>query len=210
MTGSSPVTRCSRDNVKATVREQLTRSLRRYGLPDGMLMDNGPRWGSPCTAGRLDPPHHTRFTVSLMRLGVTVTRSRPFHPQTVGKDERFHRTLEVEVLRYGSFSSVRHTQKRFDDWQGCLRPGAAPRNPGHGRAGRAIPAQFTAISREAAGDRIPIDRSGQARLQQRPDSLGRTPGPNRRRVRRASRSRSDPPPRRDDGTCSSVIRRFVK
>jgi transposase InsO family protein len=111
------VLRACADQRFGTVQEQLTRTFRRYGLPDRMLMDNGPPWGAPYTAGRLDPPHHTRFTVWLMRIGVGVTHSRPFHPQTLGKDERFHRALEAEVLRHGPFTSVDHTQKRFDDWR---------------------------------------------------------------------------------------------
>lgn len=113
----SLVLRACRDQRARTVRDQLTRAFHRYGLPDRMLVDNGPPWGSPYTAGRLDPPHHTQFTVWLMRLGVKVTHSRPFHPQTLGKEERFHRTLGAEVLRTGSFFSVNHTQKRFDEWR---------------------------------------------------------------------------------------------
>ena len=80
-----------------TVRAQLTSVFRRYGLPFAMLMDNGAPWGE---AGNQP---HTVFTVWLMRLGVRVTHGRPFHPQTQGKDERFHRTLKAEVLSGKSF-----------------------------------------------------------------------------------------------------------
>jgi hypothetical protein len=33
-----------------------------------------------------------------MRLGIEVSHGRPYHPQTQGKDERFHRTLSEELL----------------------------------------------------------------------------------------------------------------
>ena len=35
----------------------------------------------------------------LIRLGIGVSHSRPYHPQTQGKDERFHRSLKAEVLQ---------------------------------------------------------------------------------------------------------------
>jgi len=34
-----------------------------------------------------------------MLLGIKVLHGRPYHPQTQGKEERFHRTLNVELLR---------------------------------------------------------------------------------------------------------------
>ena len=77
------------DERGATVQERLTRIFRRYGLPHKMMMDNGSPWGS-------DAAHpHTLLTVWLLRLGVKVGHSGPYHPQTLGKDERFHRCLTV-------------------------------------------------------------------------------------------------------------------
>jgi transposase InsO family protein len=71
----------------------LTKVFRRYGLPHRMTMDNGSPWGS-VMHGRA---FHTRFAAWLMQLGIIVSHSRPRHPQTQGKDERFHRTLKLEV-----------------------------------------------------------------------------------------------------------------
>lgn len=105
------------DQQTRTVREQLTRTFRRYGLPERVLTDNGPPWGAPYTAGREDPPHYTQLTVWLMRLGVTISHSRPFHPQTLGKDERFHRTIQAEVLRYSRFESLQASQDRLTRWR---------------------------------------------------------------------------------------------
>ena len=36
------------------------------------------------------------------------------HPQTQGKDERFHRTLKFEVLRHFNFTNLEHCQREFD------------------------------------------------------------------------------------------------
>jgi transposase InsO family protein len=94
-----------------TVRAQLVPVFRRYGLPFAMLMDNGAPWGD---AGHQP---HTVFTVWLMRLGVRVTHCRPFHPQTQGKDERFHRTLKVELLAGKSFRNLAACQHAFDRWR---------------------------------------------------------------------------------------------
>jgi transposase InsO family protein len=96
---------------ETTVRGQLVAVFRRYGLPFAMLMDNGPPWGD----GGHQP--HTGFTVWLMRLGVRVTHGRPFHPQTQGKDERFHRSLKAEVLSGKSFRDLSAAQQAFDHWR---------------------------------------------------------------------------------------------
>jgi hypothetical protein len=53
----------------------------------------------------------------LIRLGITVSHSRPCHPQTQGKEERFHRTLEIELLRGHPFSSLAQCQRAFDRWR---------------------------------------------------------------------------------------------
>ena len=46
-----------------------------------------------------------------------VSHGRPHHPQTQGKDERFHRTLKAEVLQRPPFDSLAHAQQAFDGWR---------------------------------------------------------------------------------------------
>lgn len=108
---------CANETGK-TVQTQLTRTFEQYGLPDAMTMDNGAPWG-------VDADHsNTAFTRWLMRLFIRVTHSRPYHPQTQGKDERFHRTLKAEVLRGPPFRDLDHAQQRFDAYN-FERPHAA-------------------------------------------------------------------------------------
>ena len=57
------------------------------------------------------------LTVWLLRLGIAVSHGRPYHPQTQGKDERFHRTLNAELLRRADFRDVRHAQSLLDPWR---------------------------------------------------------------------------------------------
>lgn len=96
---------------KTIVEQHLIDVFRKYGMPFRMLMDNGPPWGNDSTF------KYTALTVWLMRLGVKVIHSRPYHPQTVGKDERFHRTLKAEVLKYCEDKSIQQCQVLFDGWR---------------------------------------------------------------------------------------------
>lgn len=101
-----------------TVREHLTHTFRRYGLPHRMAMDNGSPWGDTA-----DSPY-TPLVAWLIRLGINVSHSRPYHPQTLGKDERFHRTLKAEVLQQ-AFPDLDTAQDHFDRWRAiynCERP----------------------------------------------------------------------------------------
>lgn len=94
-----------------TVQQRLTALFRSYGLPQSMLMDNGNPWGAQ------GEPRYTTFQVWLMRLGIRVYHGQPFHPQTQGKDERFHRTLNAEVLQGRTFRDLSHCQQAFDAWR---------------------------------------------------------------------------------------------
>jgi hypothetical protein len=95
-----------------TVREQLTGVFQRYGLPVRINTDNGQPWGASRQPGQL-----TDLVIWLIRQGIRISFSRPYHPQTNGKDERFHRTLKAEVLNGRSFHSLQHAQEAFDLWR---------------------------------------------------------------------------------------------
>jgi transposase InsO family protein len=94
-----------------TVRERLEGTFRHYGLPDAFFVDNGTPWGDP------SGERWTRFEVWLLKLGIGVIHSRPYHPQSRGKNERFHRTLKAEVLALRRFRDLAETQRAFDAWR---------------------------------------------------------------------------------------------
>lgn len=106
-----PVLEACADQRTDTVRACLTRAFRRYGLPWRMTMDNGPPWGS----GAGEP--FTPLGVWLMEQDIGVSHSRPYHPQTQGKDERFHRTLKAEILSGPPLRDLAHAAELFERWR---------------------------------------------------------------------------------------------
>lgn len=98
------------DERTGTVQARLIALFERYGLPWRLLADNGAPWGD---GGSRD----TALTVWLLRLGITVGHGRPYHPQTQGKEERFHRTLKAEVLAAENFADLTAAQAAFDPWR---------------------------------------------------------------------------------------------
>jgi hypothetical protein len=94
-----------------TVRDRLELTFRHYGLPDAFFVDNGTPWGDP------SGERWTRFAVWLLKLGIKVIHSRPYHPQSRGKNERFHRTLNAEVFALRCFRDLAETQRAFDAWR---------------------------------------------------------------------------------------------
>lgn len=125
------------DQQRFTVQAHLTAIFRSAGLPECFLVDNGPPWGTH-TAQRL-----TALGVWLVRVGVRIVHARSYHPQTIGKDERFHRTLKAELLSRQEFTDLAHAQSYFDPWRAVyntLRP--------HEALGLAVPAsRYQASSR---------------------------------------------------------------
>jgi transposase InsO family protein len=94
-----------------TVRAHLETTFRHYGLPDAFFVDNGSPWGDPTG----EP--WTRLGVWMLKLGIDVLHSRPYHPQSRGKNERFHRTLKAEVFALRRFRYLAEVQRAFDQWR---------------------------------------------------------------------------------------------
>lgn len=106
------LTACSNEQTD-TVKTQLTAAFTTYGLPEVILADNGAPWGSSNPQFRWTP-----LKVWLADVGVRVVHSRPRHPQTLGKEERFHLTLIKELLTPDrTWTSLDDIQDAFDEWR---------------------------------------------------------------------------------------------
>jgi transposase InsO family protein len=94
-----------------TVQNRLDRTFRRYGLPEAFFVDNGGPWGD--AGGQ----RWTWLCVWLLKLGIAVLHSQPYHPQSRGKNERFHRTLKAEIFALRRFRNLAEVQHAFDLWR---------------------------------------------------------------------------------------------
>lgn len=127
-----------------TVKQALITTFLEYGLPLRMTMDNGAPWGSSQTF------RYTTLSVWLIHLGIRVSYSRPRHPQTQGKLERFHRTLKTELLNRFSFSELKDAQDGFNWWRKIYneeRP--------HGALGLDVPANRYKHSSNPYPEKLP-------------------------------------------------------
>jgi transposase InsO family protein len=83
----------------------------RYGLPRQVLSDNG-----LCFSGRLHGVE-VAFERNLAELGVELINSGPYHPQTLGKLERFHKTLKIWLVDEGPAWDLEHLQELLDGFR---------------------------------------------------------------------------------------------
>jgi transposase InsO family protein len=87
------------------VMEAFARGIAEYGAPQEVLTDQGRQY----TAWRGE----TDFERELRRNGIRHVKSRPQHPQTLGKVERFWKTLWEEFLSRTVFSDFADCQRRL-------------------------------------------------------------------------------------------------
>jgi transposase InsO family protein len=114
-----------KNQQRQTVQEHLIFVFRKYGLPDMILCDNGPPWGSAGQETEEVPHTYTKLEKWFIRLNVLPVHGHPYHPQTQGKDERFHRTMNEEILSKKKMHDHEQCQNQFDYFReryNCKRP----------------------------------------------------------------------------------------
>src|SRR5947208_9124972 len=135
-----------------TVRDHLEQTFRRYGLPDAILVDNGSPWGDGPAQG------WTKLGVWLLKLGVEILHSRPYHPQTRGKNERFHRTLKGRGAGDGNPPQLCRGAGRLRPLALDLQPQAPTPGPRPRGAGQPLSPEPAIDAQQAARARVPDGR----------------------------------------------------
>ncbi|KUH86103.1 MULTISPECIES: IS481 family transposase [unclassified Mycobacterium] len=95
----------------ADVVDTVTAAITQWGTPAGALTDNGAIFTAKQRgAGR------TALEIMLGELGIKYSRSRPYHPQTCGKVERFHQTLKKHLRALPPAATIDELQYQIDDF----------------------------------------------------------------------------------------------
>jgi len=97
-----------RSQTAAHVLEVYRRAISEYGVPKEILTDNGRQY--------LNWRGTTTFQKELAKDRVKHIRSGPHHPMTLGKIERFWKTILQEFLLHAQFDSFDDAQTRITIW----------------------------------------------------------------------------------------------
>lgn len=127
--------------------------FRQYGLPQAILTDNGRNF-----AGLKNG--YTLFERALMDQDILPIHGRVRHPQTQGKIERFHRSMENEVLKPHRPQNFAETTEILNQWKSIYnfeRP--------HEALGDRCPAQVYSPSQRSYLEKVhPYDYGSQYHL----------------------------------------------
>lgn len=94
-----------RQQTADNVLEVLRSALARHGAPKEILTDQGAQfkhWGGV-----------TQFEKLLSKLNIVHTKARPHHPQTCGKIEAYHKTIQRELIDKDFFLSQEQAIERI-------------------------------------------------------------------------------------------------
>jgi transposase InsO family protein len=127
-----------------------------FGTPASTLTDNGRVYTARFGGGR------NAFEYLLPMLGVQQKNGHPGHPQTQGKIERFHQTLQRWLRARPAAKTIRELQTQLDRFRGYYneqRPHRALERATPGHAYRATPKALPASNGHAPGHyRLRYDR----------------------------------------------------
>jgi transposase InsO family protein len=79
-----------------------------WGLPASLLTDNGAVYTATYRHG------YSAMESELFHLGIAYKHSRPYHPQTCGKVERFHQTLKKFLAKQRPAATIAELQAQVD------------------------------------------------------------------------------------------------
>ena len=97
-------------NAEKTAFTAFERLFKERGLPQAIRSDNGVPFASPNGLFNL-----SRLSVWWLRLGISIERIKPGHPQQNGRHERMHLTLKKEATRPAG-ANLLQQQAKFDSF----------------------------------------------------------------------------------------------
>jgi transposase InsO family protein len=131
----------------ADVAASFVKAAASHGDPASMLSDNGAVF-----TGRSRRGGRVALEVTLNARGIVFRHSRPYHPQTCGKVERFHQTLKKWLARRSPAATVSQLQTQLDTfttYYNTIRP--------HRALHRATPRQAFEARPKAVPTATPLD-----------------------------------------------------
>ena len=131
------------------VDDSFRKAAASYGDPASMLSDNGAVF-----TGRSRRGGRVVLEVTLNARGITFRHSRPYHPETCGKVERFHQTLKKWLTHQPRAQTLRQLQAQLDAFRAyynTVRP--------HRALGRRTPQQAYDARPKAIPTTTPLDDS---------------------------------------------------
>jgi hypothetical protein len=124
-----------------------------WGLPASLLTDNG------CVFTATHRHGFSAFESELFALGIDAKHSRPYHPQTCGKVERFHQTLKKLLAKQPRATTIAELQaqlERFVAYYNEVRP--------HRAKGRTPPVAAFSSRDKARPRRVDVTTSKELRV----------------------------------------------
>lgn len=134
----------------ADVVRTLHKTAQKWGYPESFLTDNGLIFTSQLRHGVIG-----HLEMALLALGIRSKHSRPYHPQTCGKVERFHQTMKKYLAKQDPAVTKKQLQgqlDRFVEYYNTVRP--------HRGIGRRTPAKAFASRQKSFPQGPKIDCAG--------------------------------------------------
>jgi transposase InsO family protein len=106
---------CAKLVVRATAKpvcDALVEALRRHGIPEQILTDNGKVF----TGKLARKPATVLFDRICHENGIKHILTAPYSPTTTGKIERLHKTMRKEFFSVNTFDTLEQAQAALDAW----------------------------------------------------------------------------------------------
>jgi transposase InsO family protein len=134
----------------------------RHGPPASTLTDNGMVFTTRLAGGR---GGRNGFETELARLGIIQKNSRPNHPTTCGKVERFHQTLKIWLAGRPRATNIPDLQQLLDDFIDIYN---------HQRPHQSLAKAVPAAAYQARPKATPNDQTANSHLRVRHDRVDKT------------------------------------